>query len=361
MKLFRLCPLLLAVVLLAGCSLFDGQYIRVTPHEMQSSKSQEEAQTVDNYTDLRQALVDMVAAGRENMVLYVQDYRESALQDNMEGAKTYLCGYDPVGSYAVEDLTYEIGAKGGMTAVAVAVTYRHSQSDIRNITHLDGMDTLEETVLKSLEDIDFRKVMLVPNYIPTDFSQMVQNLSQSYPQTVMECPQVTADVYGKGTTRLVELTFTYENGRDALKQMRGQVGNVFNAAALYVSGEGSDLQKYSQLYSFLMDRFTYTMDSSITPAYSLLRHGVGDSRAFANVYGAMCRSAGLECMTVTGTRNGEPWTWNMICDTGRYYHLDLTRCKEDTGFCERTDDSMTGYVWDYSAFPKSVGEIVKEP
>ena len=110
-----------------------------------------------------------------------------------------------------------------------------------------------------------------------------------------------------------------------------------------------------------MERFDYKIETSITPAYSLLRHGVGDSRAFANVYGAMCRSAGLECLTVTGTRNGEPWTWNMICDNGIYYHLDLTRCKEDGSFCERAEGSMTGYVWDYSAFPESMAEILPEP
>lgn len=360
MKLLRLCPLLLAV-LLTGCSVFDGQYVQVTPHEMQPTKSQEETLTVNNYMDLRRTLVEMITAGRENMVILTQDYPDSALRDNMEGAKAYICGYDPVGAYAVESLSYEIGAKSGYTAVAVTVTYRHSQSDIRGIVHLDGMDRLEETVLGALENMDFRKVILIPGFQPTDFGQMVQNLAQYSPQTVMECPQVAADVYGKGTTRLVELSFTYENGRDVLKQMRAQVSDVFNAAALYVSGDGSDFQKYSQLYSFLMDRFNYTLESSITPAYSLLRHGVGDSRAFANVYGAMCRSAGLECLTVTGTRNGEPWTWNMICDNGIYYHLDLTRCKEDGSFCERTEGSMTGYVWDYSAFPESMAEILPEP
>ena len=361
MKFARLLPLLLCTALLCGCSAFDGQYVRVTPHEMQSSKSQEETNTVNNYMDLRRTLVEMVTAGRESMVILTQDYPENALSDNMEGARQYICTYDPVGSYAAEDLSYEIGTKGGLTAVAVTVTYRHSQSDIRAIQHLDGVDDMQQAVLEALEDIDFRRVLLVPGYIPSDFSQMVQDLAQQNPQTVMECPQVTADIYGRGTTRLVELTFSYENGRDALKQMRSQVSNVFDSASLYVSGDGADIQKYRQLYSFLMDRFSYTMESSITPAYSLLRHGVGDSRAFANIYGAMCRIAGLECLTVTGTRNGSPWTWNIICDDGRYYHLDLTRCKEDGGFTEKTDETMTGYVWDYSAFPQCGGGISAEP
>ena len=69
---------------------------------------------------------------------------------------------------------------------------------------------------------------------------------------------------------------------------------VFESAVLYVSGDGAEKQKFSQLYAFLMERFDYKVETSITPAYSLLRHGVGDSRAFATVYAAMCRLAGLE-------------------------------------------------------------------
>ena len=45
-----------------------------------------------------------------------------------------------------------------------------------------------------------------------------------------------------------------------------------------------------------MERYDYRIETSITPAYSLLRHGVGDSRAFAVVYAAMCQQAGLECL-----------------------------------------------------------------
>jgi len=112
----------------------------------------------------------------------------------------------------------------------------------------------------------------------------------------------------------MELTFTYQTSRDALRQMQSQVKPVFDAASLYVSGDGEDRQKLSQLYAFLMERFDYKIETSITPAYSLLRHGVGDSRAFATVYAAMCRLAGLECMTVTGTHAGDPWTWNIVLD-----------------------------------------------
>ena len=168
----------------------------------------------------------------------------------------------------------------------------------------------------------------------------------------MEIPQVTEGIYGSGPGRLVELTFTYQNGRDALRLMQSQVKPVFEAAELYVSGDAAARQKYSQLYAFLMERFDYKVETSITPAYSLLHHGVGDSRAFATVYAAMCRRAGLECMVVTGTRSGEPWVWNIIKMGEVYRHVDLLSCSAQGRFQERTDRELESYVWDYSAYPE---------
>ena len=136
---------------------------------------------------------------------------------------------------------------------------------------------------------------------------------------------------------------------------------VFEAAELYVSGDGAERQKYSQLYGFLMERFDYTVETSITPAYSLLHHGVGDSRAFATVYAAMCRRAGMECLMVTGTRSGEPWVWNIIQVGGIYRHVDLLQCSVQGRFQEKTDAEMSGYVWDYSAYPECPVIRLPEP
>ena len=70
----------------------------------------------------------------------------------------------------------------------------------------------------------------------------------------------------------------------------------------------------------------------------------------------MCRSAGLECLTVTGTRAGEPWTWNIVPDNGCYYHVDLLRSSSGGQFRKMTDSQMTYYVWDYSAYPECIGQ-----
>ena len=135
--------------------------------------------------------------------------------------------------------------------------------------------------------------------------------------------------------------------------MQGQISPMFRSAVLYVSGDAEDNRKLSQLFSFLMERFDYKLETSITPSYSLLRHGVGDAKAFAVVYAAMCRAAGLNCQVVTGTRAGEPWYWNLVEDNGIYFHVDLLQSSADGAFTEKTDDMMAGYVWDYSEYPAS--------
>lgn len=353
----RITALLLAVcLLLSGCSWLDGSYVSVTPHQEQRQVGSHASVTVaDNYLDLMAALEEMIASGTESAAIIVSNYPTNAVESGMAVAIRYAMENDPIGAYAVDDITYELGSSAGQPAVAVNIQYRHSRAEIRQIYRLETMNETESVVEQALREYSADAVMLVEDYSKKDFTQFVEDFAEEHPQIVMELPQVAVGVYGTGQTRVVELIFSYQTARDSLRQMQSQVKTMFDSAAMYVSGEGSDWQKYSQLYGFLMERFDYQVETSITPAYSLLRHGVGDSRAFAVVYAAMCQAAGLECRIVTGTKSGEPWTWNLVKNGDQYYHVDLLRSNESGRYTQFTDPQMQGYVWDYSAYPACVG------
>lgn len=355
MKTKLLLTILLLAVSLSGCAVFQGQYHRVTPHKMQSDQREPEAYSARSYGELRIILGNLVASGAETGIIYSDGLDYDALERDMDKAVKTTCSADPIGAFAVDTISYEVGSNSGKTAAAITIQYRRNPEEIQKLSRVEDIDEANKHILESLEDCDAKLAMYIQAYRKTDFTQIVRDLSLANPQTVMEIPQVQESVYGEGQSRVVELTFTYENGRDDMRRMQSQVRPIFDAAALYVSGEGSDNQKFAQLYVFLMERFDYSYETSITPAYSLLRHGVGDSRAFATVYSAMCRKAGLDCRIVTGTRMGEPWVWNIVCDADCYYHVDLLRCSEKGMFQEKTDQEMTGYVWDYSAYPVCSG------
>lgn len=349
----KLIPILLCFgLMLSGCGITGGRYVSVTPHQEQRQSAQSEAASAADSLDLIHVLEDMIQDGTENGVIYIPEYPPQHVESGMEVAVGYAMTTYPLGAYAVENIAYEVGTTGGLPAMAVNITYRHSDVEIRQIRDIVQMDEAQPLVAAALEDYDARLVMRVELYFETDFQQMVRDYAETYPETVMEIPQVTVGIYGSGPGRVVELSFAYQTSRDSLRQMKNQVKPVFDAAELYVSGDGAARQKYSQLYAFLTERFDYQVETSITPAYSLLHHGVGDSRAFATVYAAMCRRAGLECMVVTGTRSGEPWVWNIIQVGGFYQHVDLLQCNTQGRFQEQADREMYGYVWDYSAYPE---------
>ncbi len=364
----RLVSMLMAIcLLLSGCGYMDGSYVSVTPHREQRQVQQQDAVTVSDYKTLLEALKQIVASRQESAVLYVPDYPADRLRTGIDLALHNMKYSDPLGNYALEDIHCELGASGSIPALAVTATYRRSQAELRQIKKAATMEDGEKLVENALERFEAGLVMQIEDYRQEDFIQFCQDFGTANPQLVMEAPQVTETVYGNGRGRVVELVFTYQNSRDDLRKMKAQVKPVFDSAVLYVSGDGAQRQKFSQLYAFLMERFDYKIETSLTPSYSLLRHGVGDSRAFATVFSAMCRDAELECMTVTGTCAGEPRTWNIVREGDWYYHVDLLQCSVLGGYHTYTDQQMEGYVWDYSAYPACDGpayeslEPVEEP
>ena len=349
MKKRILAPILLLALLLTGCSWMDGSYVYVEPYVAQGAQTQAGNISASNYVELLRVLEQLVVSGTETCTIDISEFDRQEPASFIRAACRNICSSSAMGAYAVEDITYELGTNNGREAIAVTITYRRSQAEILRIRHLQDREALIRAIRSALSDHTSRAVYLVENYEETDLQAIVRDYARERPQDLMEIPLLSEGVYGTGAERVVELNFAYQNSRESLRQMQAQVRTVFEAASLYVSGDASEHQKLSQLYGFLTERFDYKMDTSITPSYSLLCHGVGDSRAFAEVYAAMCRQAGLECLIVTGTRDGAPWIWNMVLDGERYYHVDLLR--QSGSFREFSDMEMGGYVWDYSAYP----------
>lgn len=342
----------LCSLLLTGCNWLSGSYVHISPHRNRSQMEITDGIPVDNYLELLKVLRELVSGATESAVLDVTDYPQADVANHMHLATVYTQGMFPIGAYCVESISYEVGTSSGRPAVAVTIAYSRSRIEIQQIRRETDMDSAIEAIHTALNSHSPRLVMLVETFSDLDIDQVVRDYAHHSPESLMEVPRVSVGLYGSGASRLVELNFLYQNSRESLNKMQKNVQQVFNASELYITGS-PELQQYPLLYRFLMERFDYTLETSITPAYSLLYHGVGDSRAFAEVYSAMCRRSGLECLTINGTRDGEPYSWNMICLDGQYCHVDLIRCSQEGGFHPASDEHMVGYVWDYSAYPEA--------
>lgn len=355
----------LAVCLLfSGCaSLFDGNYISTMPHEEQNGLQGGINTQVDEYEELLSALVAMAEGGSRNGIIYVPNYDQEQIVPDMERAAKYALIRSPIAAYAVEEIKWDLGTNSGQRAVAVSITYFHERPEIQKIRKVSNMDEAIRLLYRELDDSSAGTVMYVEDYKSIDFVQLVEKYAFDNPQAVMETPQVALNVYPKtGTSRVIELKFTYQNTREDLRLFKSQVTTHYTSSKYLVTKDSPDKEKFSQLYSYLMDRRfgEYTIETSITPAYSLLWHGAGDSKAFATLYAAICRLSELECQVITGTRQGEPWYWNLVKINGGYYHMDLLRSHEEGNLRLMLDNEMAGYVWNYSAHPVTPEEMDPE-
>ncbi len=352
--------LLLAGVLVlscTGCAWMEGSYQAIRPHQVGYSRDDGDMDLISSYSELRTAVTAMIDTGMEEAVFTLYDYPEEDLNRDMESLIRYATESYPVGAWAVSEITYEYG----QYLLSVQISYRRSKTDIDRIYTVRGINGAKEAINTALTACESSIVLQVTGYKDTDFVQYVADYAGLHPDTVMELPQVTAQSFPQsGTVRILELQFTYQTSRESLRQMQSQVRPVFSSARLYVSSDTNDGVKLSQLYSFLMERFDYVLQTSITPSYSLLLHGVGDSRSFAQVYAAMCRQTGVEAMTVSGTRNGESRFWNIVRNGDVWYHVDLLECARLGYFQQLSDEQMWNYVWDYSAYPACGVDLAEE-
>lgn len=355
MKCAVIAYILVLALFLSGCgTLMDGEFVWQQYHQIQTAPNTPENIAAQNYSQLYNALESCVEKGRAHITISVGLYDRETLEKDVDRAVDAVCAGNPVAAYAVQQITWELGSGGGEMVLSIQVEYIHDQNQINRILAVADNTLAVKAIQDALIACDSGIVLRIKDYEEADFVQIVEDFAMEHPEYVIETPQVTANTYPQtGSDRVLELKFVYQTSRDTLRNMQTQVGTLFDAAVNMVSVTVQPREKYAQMYSLMMERFQrYSIETSLTPAYSVLVHGVGDAKAFATVYAAICREADLECFVVTGKCSGEYWYWNIICIDGVYYHVDLLRSEAEGAFREMTDSIIDeGYVWNFSAYP----------
>jgi hypothetical protein len=354
--------LLLLCLCLSGCGSFlTGEYLWEQTHYIPPMPDSGQDIVASDYDQLMAVLADSIEQGMEQFTVSVAQYDRNSLQPDIEQAVTMVRMTNPVAAYAVSEINWQVGTSGGEMVLVIEINYFHDASQLQNLLRVADNAEALAAIYQAMDRCDSGIVIYVADYTQDDLVPLLENHAMEAPQLVMETPHITMQIYPEtGKSRVLEIRFSYVNSRDALRDMQQQVLTMFESSVNMVSMTEKTKDKYTQLYSLLVERFQkYTIETSITPAYSLLLHGVGDARAFAVVFSAMCREAGLTCQVVAGTKGGKLWYWNIVQVDGAYYHVDLLRSKSEGNLRLLTDAIINeGYVWDFDAYPACGGRAV---
>jgi len=112
MKYRMVCLCLCIVLLLSGCQLVPDEYISVSPYtDSYAQPNSEEAGTVSNYTELKNAILSYVLEGVEEVVLTSYAYTGN-IDADFDIANTYITQNNASGAYLVESIEPEIARAG---------------------------------------------------------------------------------------------------------------------------------------------------------------------------------------------------------------------------------------------------------
>ena len=216
--------------------LAGGGYASVTPHaEAYAQTDPADTETASDYQQLRQVLIHLVEnyvdQASVDVTRYGDELRGSGPVDSMgpgEQPRGCLRGAGHSGG----------GRRGGRPPHCVRVHFLPPDpGGAAGRTAYPGRQRRRGQQSGALERAEAEITLQVSGYQPMDLEAFVQTYYQEHLDTVMECPEVSVQLYPKqGSTRIMEIQFQYTNSRETLLQMKQNVQVLLNSALGYVEG-----------------------------------------------------------------------------------------------------------------------------
>ncbi len=119
------------------------------------------------------------------------------------------------------------------------------------------------------------------------------------------------------------------------------IENYRNVCVFALTEDMSDYEKALAIYEYVVTNLKYIEDAPYNQSLYSAVLGESVCRGYACAFKYLCDEAGIPCIMVTGTMQGENHAWNMV-------YLDGAWCQVD---CTAGDDlEEAGYAVDYSWF-----------
>lgn len=354
-SLKRIILLVSMLFLLTGCSLVADEYTASRPHESGMQTNMPDAVVVKDPAALKEAILRFIKAGKEVGSIRTVDYVGN-VEEDLVRAIYEATRMTPVGAYAVDYLNHNCVKILSYYEISLSITYRRSARDIAAIQQAYTPEQLRGQVERSLQTYDEHLAIQVTEDQEYDIEAIVKEYCLADPARMVEIPQVAISVFPEtGSERIVAVDLRYENTYDQLLEKSDAVLKSVSAAAEYIRYRQTDREKTELLYTYLTERFRYTEGKTSAPVWSALCDGVSDPYGLAQAFRLICEKAGVECYTVTGLKDGEEYTWNIVSDDGDFRHVDLAVCiAQDSGLWRRTDWDMGRYYWNTQLYPACV-------
>lgn len=369
--------ILTAALLLSagGCAAaYKKEYLSVSEYtEEDHNEFLGDAVEISDYSALKRALNEMVLSHTSEERLIFTNY-DGSIQNDLGQAYVEIQDETPLGSYAVDYMSHDLTRIITYYEATVYIKYKRTEAEVGSIVTVSGRTGLITNLDQTLSSLNSGLVVRMYGRV-LDTADIALALDRAFGSNPLSCvltPEAEISIHpNSGFDRIVEISLTYPQARSVLTAARTTLTELVEALASAVSSTTQPAVAL-ELYNTLSSRCRYDPDGSLRSQdpeldpeggdrlQAALTEGLADSRGFALAYSALCREAGIECITVTGTMNQDPHWWNIVKIDGEYYHVDVSSDMSlgVTGAFLRSSSQMRSAYWwnidDYPDCPSSI-------
>ncbi len=352
----RILPLCLCISLLLGIASCSRQrdYLLISPHEGQYVREENEGViVVGSYDAMVSALIYLVTNSETKGQIRASNYSGTVTED-LANAVYNVAKRTPMGSYAVDYITYDCMQVVSYYEITVDISYSKTPEEISRIITTRGQNAVLTRLSQAMERYEPSLCLYVYSYEQTDLADYVRNYYETHPGTLQALPEIQTAFYPNEQSEcILEIRMRYPEEQEEMLRRQQSVREEAESAAEYVHFRDNQTEQMQLLYLYLSERFEYDTHTTAMPVYSALCEGVASSTGFARAMQILCEELGIECHTVKGIYNGGDWSWNIVRLDGQYYHIDVMRdvISDSDVLNLNLDSEMSAYSWDTSDYP----------
>ena len=351
-------------LLLTGCSaLLSREYSSVTPHNaVPTAEDDSSTLRAESYQELVNALSYLVAQRADQGTVRLLGEGETVAA-YLAAARQEVMLEDPLGSYSVKDIQYELTPVVSSYEANLHFTYRRTQEQVASIVPATGTNAIRRELAQTLQRYGEELVLRI-SYFEGDEAYIQDLARQAYytaPEYALDFPEISVEIYPDfGRQRIVEISLHYHMDPVQLQARYESLGRVLDRWA----NDYWDCQPLDFAQA-LAQRCDYDPEGGST-AYHVLVERRADSQGAALALLALCGRLELGGELVEGTllagEEESPHFWTIVDTENGPRHLDPSP-PEGTELALRTDREMEdlGYTWDRDNAPACVGDTLDIP
>lgn len=345
---------LAAAVLLSGCTpLFERSYFSSMEHVEYTVTEDPSILRAETYRGLVDAILYFVNEHAPQGVIRLYNYT-SDVDADLDSACQEVTGEDPLGAFAVEDISYEFSRIVSYYEVTLALTYSHTAEEVESIRLVSGTSAIRQSLQEAV--LTFAPTLLLrASYFSGDADSIRAMAAQAYfdtPAAAFGMPEIQVSIYpDSGTQRIISIRFDWPEERSTLLTRSAQLTQAVWVLLDTVPSAGAQYTP-EELYDILAEN-TLPMDPAGTSDPYLALSGESANRlAHTLALELLFQQAGISVTLATGSAEGVGTCW-LIVDTGNgYRHLLMTA----DGVQLYTDLELAGlnYLWSDTLYPDCV-------